>query len=210
MRAIIFLTAALGAVLLVGCGGGEDGEAPPASTPTAEVVAGDLTSADLVARLPGLLLTAEDVPLGFTLAWSGEATNETVAEGDPFPEQRLQELEEKGRVSGHQVVFQSQQGLASAVLSVYETAEGAQQSLDLGLRFGLDVKTVPVDAPDVGVPSLAWEIEEQTERGLKGYLMLARKGRINISVTYGDADGVSEGDAEALLEAQIARLGDLE
>jgi hypothetical protein len=201
----------LGVVLVVGCGGGdEDGEAPPVDTPAAEVAAGDLTPADLIARLPELALTAEDLPSGFVLASSADVPNEMVAEGDPFPEQRLQELEETGRVGGYQVIFQSQQGLISAVLSVYETAVGAQQSLEMGVRFGLDVEAVPADAPDVGLPALAWQIEEQTARSLKGYLMLARKGRINISITYGDAAGASEDDTEALLSAQIARLGDIE
>ena len=212
MRAVILLFAALGAILFVSCGGGgEEGGAPsPVATPTGEVAAGDLTPSGLIAQLPGLLLTAEDVPSGFALSQSVAAPNEAVAAGDPLPEQRLRELEEAGRVNGHQVIFESLQGLLSVVLAVHETTEGAQQSLDMGVRFGPDIEASSIDAPDVGLPAAAWEIEGQTGRALKGYLMLARKGRINISVVYADAGGVGRDDAEGLLSAQIARLGDME
>jgi len=211
MRAIILVAAVLSAALIVGCGGGEEGGTPsPVGTPTVAVPAGDLAPADLIAQLPGLLLTADDLPSGFVQTQSGEVSNEMVAQGDPLPEQRLQELEETGRVGGYRTVLQSQQGVVSAVLSVYETAEGAEQSLEMGVRFGVGVEATPVDAPDVGLPALAWKIKEQIANGLTGYLMLACKGRINISVTYGDLLGVSEDDMEGLLKAQIAKLGDLE
>ena len=203
MRTTLVLAVVLGAALIVGCGDGEEkGASPPE--------AAGLTPADLLAELPELVITADDVSAEFVSAGSGAVPNEVVAAGDPFPEQRLQELEETGRVGGHQVVFEKDQAVISAVLSVYETAEGAQESLDLGVRFGAGAKATPVDAPDVGLPGAAWEIEEQTDSGLRGYVMLARKGRINVSVSFGDVDGAGRGDVEELLRTQIARLGDLE
>jgi hypothetical protein len=203
MRTTLVLAAVLGAALIVGCGGGGEEAAPP---PEATA----LTPADLVAELPALAITSDDVPAGFTLVGSGAVPNEAVAEGDPFPEQRLQELEETGRVSGYQVVFQTDEAVISAVLSVYGTAEGAQQSLDQGVRFGPEAGATAVDAPDVGLPGAAWQIDEQMAGGLKGYVMLARKGRINVSLSFGEVAGAGRDEVEELLRTQIARLGDLE
>jgi hypothetical protein len=205
----------------VSCGDGDEEGAPPppaeqpltevpVATATVEVAAGDLTPADLVARLPALIITAEDVPAGFDPAQSAEVPNEMVAAADPLPEQRLQELEEMGRVGGHQIIFLAEQGVIAAVLSVYDTTEGAQQGLDMGVRFTPDVVATAVDAPDVGLPAVAWEIEESTGSGLKGYLMLARKGRIDVALTYGEVRGADRAGVEALLRAQIAKLGELE
>jgi hypothetical protein len=203
MRTTLVVAAVLGGALIVGCGGGGEEAAPP---PEATA----LTPAALVAELPTLVITVDDVPAGFTLAGSGAVPNEAVAADDPLPEQRLQELEQTGRVGGQQVVFQSDDAVISAVLSVYETPEGAQESLDQGVRFGPGVGATAVDAPDVGLPGAAWEIDEQTASGLKGYLMLARKGRINISMSYGEVGGAGRDQVEELLRTQIARLGDLE
>lgn len=211
MRTILVLVAGLGAALVVGCGGGEEEAAPsPVATVGADVAGADLAPADLVASLPEVIVTEGDVPAGFVESRSGAVSNEAVAAGDPFPEERMQELEEVGRVGGYQVVFERDQGRLSFTLSVYETAEGAQRGLDMGVRYGPGVATTPIDAPDVGLPAAALEVEEQMEGGLEGYLMLARKGRINVSVSFGEVGGVESGDVEDLLRDQVARLGDLE
>ena len=211
MRITVVLAAVLGAALIVSCGDGEEeGPPPPAATATTEVASTDLTPADLVARLPALVITVEDVPAGFMPVQSRAVPNDVVAAGDPFPEQRLQELEETGRVGGYQIIFGKESAVISALLSVYETAEGAQRTLDWGVRFGLEVEATPVEVPDLGLPAAAWEVEEQTGSGIKGYVIVARKGRLNVSVSYGDVGGAGRDEAEELLRAQIAKLGDLE
>jgi hypothetical protein len=219
MRTTVVLAAAVGVLLLVGCGGGDEEALAP--TATSEVAPADLTpvdltptgltaaDADLVARLPDLLLTEDDLPSGFVLSQSREVPNEMVAAGDPLPQQRLQELEEMGRVAGYQAIFERGEGSLSITLSLYETAEGARQSVEMGVRFASGVDSEQVDAPDVGVPAAAWDIEELLT-GLQGYVMVAAQGRIAVGLSYGDVDRPDRGEVDDLLRAQIERLSGLE
>jgi hypothetical protein len=225
MRITVVFAALLGALLLVSCGGGDEEAAAPTATSEAEVAPADLTPVDLTpvetpvtlsaadaalaARLPDVILTEDDMPSGFTLSRSREVPNELVAAGDPLPEQRQRELEETGRLTGYQVVFERGQGALSITLSLYETAEGAQESVEMDLRFPPGVNSEQVDAPDIGVPAAAWDIEEMTS-GLQGYVVVAAQGRIAVGLSYGDVGAPDREEVDGLLRAQVEKLGDLE
>jgi hypothetical protein len=210
MRITVLFAAVLGALLLVSCGGGNEETAAPTATSEVAVAPADLTPADLTpADLTPVETSVTLSASGFTPARSREVPNELVASGDPLPEQRQRELEQTGRLTGYQVVFERGQGALSITLSLYETAEGAQESVGMDLRFAPNVKSEQVDAPDVGLPAAAWNIEELTS-GLQGYVVVAAKGRVAVGLSYGDVGAPDRDEVDGLLRAQIEKLGNLE
>jgi len=235
--AVVLGFAAVASVVGVGCGG--DGEEGPSATAT------PVDRATLEDMLSSMIITVEDLPAGFALEDPGEqfTDNEEAAEVDPTGQlATLSRLEEWGRLLGYRAAYMTndpvgtymQGGIATITVSVsiFETAEGAETSLEWGRGVANDpaqaatmvpgvltLETEPMSFPSVGDEMLAGKytgtirpqgMDVEIDVDFVAHVVAFRQDRVVAQLLVSAIGGAEPGeeveDLARLMEERIAEV----
>jgi hypothetical protein len=207
-------------ILAVGCDGG-DGGVEPTPVPSR-----------FEEQLRRMVLQAEDVPSGFTVADEVFSTNQDVANEAADPEAELAKLLQRGRILGYDVTYEPGEAIGSGetiifslntTASIYQSPNGAAASFaDAAaearatdwVQFFQNVENIAVEeltAPAVAVDEILWlRIRGNAEVGEQTFahdVVLLRTGAARGSIQAGSfGTEESKGFIEGLIRAQAEHM----